>query len=215
VKDLAVHPRDQDLVLGSYARGVWVTNIAPLQELTPSVLAEDAHLFSILPTTQRVTWSFGANDYLFGQRLLQTPNDADGMTISYYLKNAGGGPVSVTIADASGKEVARLNGPTAQGINHVVWSTRVGGGGGRGGPPGGGGGRGGRGGAGAGRGAVAGGGDEGGPPQRAGNNPLDQWMPLGEYKITLDVGGKTQTTTGKIVKTIGWGLNGASPKVIR
>ena len=88
VKDLAVHPRDQDLVLGSYARGIWITNIAPLQELNANVLAEDAHLFSILPTTQRITWSFGANDYLFGQRHIQTPNDPDGMAIYYYLKSA-------------------------------------------------------------------------------------------------------------------------------
>ena len=103
VKDLVVHPREQDLILGSYARGIWVTNISPLQELNADVLAEDAHLFSILPTTQRVTWSLGANDYLFGQRHIQTPNDPDGMAIYYYLKGAVAGPVTVAISDAAGK----------------------------------------------------------------------------------------------------------------
>ena len=33
VHDLLVHPRDHDLVLGSYGRDFWITNIAPLQEL--------------------------------------------------------------------------------------------------------------------------------------------------------------------------------------
>ena len=158
VKDLVVHPREQDLILGSYARGIWVTNIAPLQELNAAVLAEDAHLFSILPTTQRVTWSLGANDYLFGQRHIQTPNDPDGMAIYYYLKGAAAGPVTVAISDAAGKEVGRLTGPTSAGINRVVWSTRVAGpdGGGRGraggagAPP-----AGGRGGRAGGRGAAA------------------------------------------------------------
>jgi hypothetical protein len=141
------------------------------------------------------------------------------MVISYYLKTAVSGPVTVTISDATGKEVARLTGPSAAGINRLVWSTRVGGGGGgRGGPvlAGAGAGRGGRGGAG-GRGAtVTTAGDaEGTPPGRGSVNPLDQWMPLGEYKVMLDVGGKTFVQSARIVKTIGWGLNGATPRVIR
>ena len=34
VHDLLVHPRDNDLVLGSYGRGLFITNISALQELT-------------------------------------------------------------------------------------------------------------------------------------------------------------------------------------
>src|SRR5262249_54860758 len=151
--------------------------ISPLQELTANVLAEDTHLFAIQPTIQRVTWSLGANDYLFGQRHLQTPNDPDGMAIYYYLKDAGSGPVTITVRDSAGKEVGRLIGPSAAGVNRVVWNTRVGGGG-----------RGGRGGGG-GRGASAGANAEveGAPGRGEAANPLDQWMPLGDYKVTLDV----------------------------
>jgi hypothetical protein len=220
VKDLAVHPREQDLILGSYGRGIWITNIAPLQELNASVLAEDAHLFTIRPTTQRVTWSFGANDYLFGQRHIQTPNDPDGMAIYYYLKNAAPGPVNVTITDAAGKQVARLTGPAAIGINRVVWNTRIGGGRGTGAGGGGAGagGRGGRGGA-AGGGGGGRGGRGGGEPIAGGApvsaNPLDQWMPLGEYKVALEAGGKTLTQPARIAKTIGWSIDGVTPRVIR
>src|SRR5204862_7265058 len=107
VHDLVVHPREQDLILGSYGRDFWITNIGALQELNEDVLAEDAHLFSIKPTTQRVIWSFGANYYLFGQRHLSTPNEPSGMLIRYYLKSAATN-VSIVIADASGQQVARL-----------------------------------------------------------------------------------------------------------
>ena len=138
IHDLLVHPRENDLVLGSYGRGLWVTNIGPLQELTGAVLAKDAHLFAIKPVTQRVTWVFGANDYLFGQRHFSTPNEPNGMVIQYYLKGAGT-QATVVVADASNQPVAKLQGPAAAGINTVVWNTRRdaggrGGGGGRGGP---------------------------------------------------------------------------------
>ena len=204
VKDLLVHPREQDLVLGSYGRGIWITNIAPLQELSASVLAEDAHLFTVRPTTQFVPWSFGANDYLFGQRHLQTPNDPDGMAISYYLKSAATRPVSVVITDPAGKEVARLAGAGAAGITDVVWNMRV---------PG----------AGRGAGARAGGvgpaGNPGGGRGRGraglGLNPLDQWMPLGDYTVTLEVAGTSLRQPARIVKTIGWSLDGPKPSVIR
>ena len=98
------------------------------------MLASDAHLFSIKPTTQRITWSFGANDYLFGQRHLSTPNEPNGMMIRYYLKAPAAGGVTLTVADADGREVAALKATADAGINTVVWDTRPGG---RGGGPGG------------------------------------------------------------------------------
>lgn len=124
VHDLVVHPRENDLVLASYGRGLWTTNIAPLQELGPDVLEAEAHLFRIEPTVQRLTWSFGANDYLFADAHVETPNQRNGMVIRYYLKQAGDS-ATVVIADVSGREVARLEGPGQARINTVVWSTRV------------------------------------------------------------------------------------------
>ena len=81
VLDLAVHPRERDLIVAALGRNVYVTNIAALRELSDAVLAKDVHLFSIKPAVQRVTWSFGANDRLFSQRYLITPNEDIGMAI--------------------------------------------------------------------------------------------------------------------------------------
>jgi photosystem II stability/assembly factor-like uncharacterized protein len=192
VHDLLVHPREQDLILGSYGRDLWITNISALQELTDRVLDQEAHLFSIKPTVQRILWSFGANDYLFGQRHLSTPNEPNGMLIRYYLKNAGTSAV-IVVADAKGAEVARLQGSANAGLNTVVWNTRLGGG---------------RGGGAGGRGAGTGrGGGRGG----AG---LDQLAPLGEYTVTLEIAGRTLTEKARIIKTQGWSL-GLTPQVIR
>ena len=185
VRDLIVHPRENDLILGTYGRGIYVTNVAPLQEMNEALLAKDIHMFSIKPAVQRVTWSFGANDYLFGQRNLQTPNEPNGMVIRYYLKEAASSGASVVITDAEGKEVARLQGRGAAGINSVVWNTRI---------PG----------TGRGRGAA--------PGVR---NPIDQWLPLGEYTVTLEVGTAKLTQKARIAKTQGWSLGPPAPQIIR
>jgi photosystem II stability/assembly factor-like uncharacterized protein len=192
VHDLLVQPTEHDLVLGTYGRGIWVTNIEPLEEMTSSVLGEDVHLFAVTPTVERVTWSFGANDYLFGQRHIVTPNDSGGMVIRYYLKQPAAADPTVTITDAAGQQVARLTGRPSAGINTVVWNMRAG--------------RGGRSrGTGVGRGAGRGG---------RGANPIDQWAPLGQYTVTLEADGRTLTEKAEITKTQGWPL-GLVPEIIR
>jgi photosystem II stability/assembly factor-like uncharacterized protein len=209
VHDLVVHPRENDLVLGTYGRSLWVTNIAPLQELNGKVLTSDAHLFTIEPTVQRVIWSFGANDYLFGQRHAETPNEPYGMVIRYYLKEPGTSGANVVIGDAKGQQVAKLTGEAKRGINTVVWSTCVQ----RPSPQGEGRGRagGGRAGGGGGRGQPCVSGRSGGP---AVGDPLDAFAPLGDYTVTVEVNGRTLTQKAQIVKTQGWSL-GPNPQVIR
>jgi hypothetical protein len=198
VHDLLVHPRENDLVVGSYGRGIFITNIAPLQEISDSILSADAHLFQIEPTVQRVIRAFAANDYLFGQRNMQTPNEPNGMVIRYYLKNETSARPTITIANAKGEQVAKLAGASSAGINAVVWSTRDRGDEARGGRGGGQGGEGG-----GGRGFTA-----------PGADPLAPWAPLGEYTVTLDVGGRKLTQKASITKMQGWSI-GAVPVVIR
>src|SRR5262249_35151558 len=51
VDDLLIHPRDRELVIGTHGRGIWVMDIAPLEQLTAKVLTADAHLFDMKPVT--------------------------------------------------------------------------------------------------------------------------------------------------------------------
>jgi photosystem II stability/assembly factor-like uncharacterized protein len=204
VHDLLVHPRDNDLVVGSYGRGVYITNINALQQLNEAVLTSEVHLFDVKPVVQRVIRAFAANDYLFAQRNTQTPNEPGGMIIQYYLKAETAAKPVITIANARGEEVAKLNGTGHAGINTARWTTRD-----RGEASGGG--RGGRGSAETGEGGEGGGfGRQAGP----GVNVLDQWAPLGEYTVTLDIAGRRLTRKAQIVKLQGWSI-GASPQIIR
>ncbi len=48
--DILIHPRDDDLIVASHGRSVWIADdITPLQQLTPAVRAQDATLFDVRP----------------------------------------------------------------------------------------------------------------------------------------------------------------------
>ncbi|HEY1190133.1 MAG TPA: hypothetical protein VGE74_20980 [Gemmata sp.] len=49
VDDLVIHPRERELVIGTHGRGVWVMDIAPLEQLTETALATGVHLFDLRP----------------------------------------------------------------------------------------------------------------------------------------------------------------------
>ncbi len=49
VHDLKIHPRDRELIVGTHGRGIWIADISEIEEMTPPVLASDAHLFEIDP----------------------------------------------------------------------------------------------------------------------------------------------------------------------
>lgn len=124
VKDLVVHPRENDLVLGTFGRGLYVADVSVFQELSPVTLKKDVHLFDIedrvIRRSQREGW--GAYQ-MSGDRHLATKNEPPGLAINYYLKESLGKSTSIEIHDATGKEVATLEGDNNSGINHVQWNT--------------------------------------------------------------------------------------------
>jgi hypothetical protein len=172
VHDLTIHPRESDLVLGTYGRGIFIGDITALRQLTPAVLAEDFHLFEIEP---RPFYGFRAlgNYHLFGHAYIEVPNEPDALVINYWLGSAQSGRARITVHGADGEPVATLEGPADAGLNRARWNMRLGSGGG---------GRGGRGGFGG----------------RGGGDPL----PPGDYRITVAVGGQELSTVGTIRERI-------------
>ncbi len=124
VTDLIVHPRESDIVVGTYGRGVWVTDITPLQEINDSVLAEDVYLFDVEPRTQRITGGIG-NYRLLGDSHLFTPNEPNAIVINYHLKDKAAGPAKLTVTDPYGRVLAEISGPGAAGLNAAQWNMRA------------------------------------------------------------------------------------------
>jgi hypothetical protein len=124
VTDLLVHPTENDLVAGTYGRGIFMTDISPLQEISQDILNQEAYLFSIEPAVQRRTRSWGAYQ-LYGDRHHSTPNEPSVMTITYYLKNQKDQKVSIKISDLTGNPLCDLEGSSKPGINKVEWNMRA------------------------------------------------------------------------------------------
>jgi len=120
INDMVVHPRESDLVVGTFGRGIWITNIAALRELSESVLNEDVHFFAIQPKARRNEGALG-NYRLYGDRQVVTPNEPNGLTLVYYLKQQTAEKITITVAGPGGTTVRTLEGTTKAGLNRVVW----------------------------------------------------------------------------------------------
>ena len=64
----------------------------------------------------------GLLNRLYGDRVAVTPNEPNGITFVYYLKEQAKDKVTLTVTDASGKTVRTLDGAAKAGMNRVVWS---------------------------------------------------------------------------------------------
>ena len=119
---IAVQEHFSDLVIATYGRGFWILDdITPLRELTAPTLASDVHLFP-----PRAAYRFrditpeasAQNDPSVGD------NPPYGARITYYLKGATTGTVSVSILNAQNQVVRTLQAPNAPGINRIYWDLR-------------------------------------------------------------------------------------------
>lgn len=124
VKDLVVHPRENDLILGTYGRGLYVTDVSVIQQISTEVLEKKLHVFdvesNVLAHSERKGW--GAY-HMSGDRHLATENEQAGLVINYYLKDSLEQKTQVFIHDATGKQIATLEGNSDSGVNQLHWDS--------------------------------------------------------------------------------------------
>ena len=122
IDDVLVHPRDNDLVLGTHGRSIWILDdITPLQQMTEAVTTADAHLFNVRPATAWVADITKANG-LSADKHFRGQNPQGGVAITYYLKEAASGDVKLTISDSTGRVVREMDGTKEAGLNRVQWN---------------------------------------------------------------------------------------------
>jgi hypothetical protein len=120
-----LHPRTNDLVMGTHGRGVIIIDdISPLRDLTPEILNKNVHLFDIKPTVINEKSDFGGN---FGtETQFVGANPSRDVQIKYYLsKRHTFGKMSIEIQDASGNKVGEVGPGKKKGINIVTWDYRL------------------------------------------------------------------------------------------
>ena len=122
VRDIKIHPRDNDLIVATHGRGIYVLDrIAAVQQITEAQKG-DATLFDVAPAVRWTVWGKDAN---LGQKVYKAPNPPQGAVIDYYLKGAVTDAVTIAITDAAGKPVRTLrNVPKLGGVNRATWDLR-------------------------------------------------------------------------------------------
>jgi len=122
VRSLVVHPRDRELVVGTFGRSIWVGDVSVIEQLE-TAMTQSTYLFEVKPAVaHNIRYRYGtAVEEINGDLFFRAPNPPYGATLSYLLRSAPGGDAKVTITDASGKVVRSLTGPGTSGLHHVQW----------------------------------------------------------------------------------------------
>ena len=127
VRDLRVHPRDGDLVLGTHGRAVIVVDdVGPLRELASDPLIANArvHLFQP-PPAWRVNVAEAIGYRSTGHAMQQGETRPMGALLSFWTAEEG--EARLEIRNEEGELVHSADPETLAGTNRVVWNLRPGG----------------------------------------------------------------------------------------
>lgn len=123
VHDILVHPTEGELIAGTHGRGIWITDVSALRQMTAEVLAAGTYLFK----PHRATlWGYsppeGGTNY--GHEQLTTDPAPMGAQI-YYSLPAEAQQLSLKILSLDRQVVAEIPQPANKaGLNRAEWNLR-------------------------------------------------------------------------------------------
>ena len=126
IYEITLHPRDNDMLLATHGRSIWILDdLTPIQRAA-DVLSTDASLFDVRPAMQMNPANDRTN--FAGDRRFWGENPRPGAAIAYYLRQPAK-ELTLTVRDAAGGIVTELGGNDVKdamraGINRVHWNLR-------------------------------------------------------------------------------------------
>ena len=128
VHDIVVHPRENDLILATHGRSIWIFDDAtPIQQLKQQIIDSEMHLFPVRPALR---FASRFTRYGIGDKQFTGPNPPAGALITYYLKEKPDDKKTfkLQIFDRTGKLVQDIDKPPKEkGLNRATWNIRLGG----------------------------------------------------------------------------------------
>ena len=153
VDDIQIQARDNDLVLATHGRSIWIfDDLTPIEKMDANVAASSLTFF---PPRTALTWHLRRRQWFSGEKVFIAKNPTYGALLNYYLKEAVApeapkkdkddkekkdaaddkpkvddaakkeGKVKITVTDAAGKVVREFDGPAAAGVNRTNWDLRA------------------------------------------------------------------------------------------
>ncbi|PYT97068.1 MAG: hypothetical protein DMG38_21440 [Acidobacteria bacterium] len=154
VDDIEIQARDNDLVLATHGRSIWIfDDLTPVEKMDANVPNAPLTFF---PPRTAMTWFIRQRRWSAGQQMFAAKNPPYGALLSYFLKEAvppeppktnkdddkdaaqerprapargeaaekKEGKVKITVLDKDGKVIRELDGPGGAGVNRTNWDLR-------------------------------------------------------------------------------------------
>lgn len=124
VRDLVVHPRDGDLIIGTHGRGIWLLDdLTPLRSLSAELAAKEIAIIDARPSRQALQFNGG---WIEGAATFVGDNPTEQAVVNYWqAKRHIFGPFKIEILDERGALLEELSGNKRRGLNRVSWSMRL------------------------------------------------------------------------------------------
>ncbi len=124
VREVQVHPREHDLVIGTHGRGIWVVDdLTPLRALSAEALGKEVALLPGRPVQQRMPATGG---WVEGDAHFVGDNPPSGAVLTYYQRARHVfGPMKLEILDATGKVIDTVPTSKRRGLVRVQWTMRL------------------------------------------------------------------------------------------
>jgi len=126
VHDLAIQERENDLVVGSHGRGIFIIDdLTPLEQLARAKSATVAHLFPVQDAN--LLLPDGSHSSGMGSSGFTGQNPAAGASITYVVNNiASDATAKLEVVDGAGTVVRQLPFTREPGLYRQVWDMRAG-----------------------------------------------------------------------------------------
>lgn len=151
VDDIQIQARENDLVLATHGRSIWVLDdLTPIEKMDSAVATTEITFFAPRTAT---TWFLRGRHWSGGQKEFTAKNPAEGALLNYYLKEAVApepekttneedkdkaaedkkkaavpekqeGKVKISVFDKDNKLLREMDGPGVAGLNRTNWSLR-------------------------------------------------------------------------------------------
>jgi hypothetical protein len=128
VHDILIHPEENDLILGTHGRSIWVLDdIGFLQQVSKEVLNSPLHLFEPRKAWRYSFWTGDTGGTVWGgDKMFWGPNPDYGALLTYTLKEKPeeDAEVKIQIVDGDGTLIREIDGTKETGFNRVAWDLR-------------------------------------------------------------------------------------------
>ena len=122
VRSLVVHPRDRELVVGTFGRALWISDVSVIEQLE-TALGQSTFLFAVKPAVaHNIRYRNGTGvEEINGDLYFRAPNPPYGAVIAYSLRENADADVKLIVRNRAGMTVRTLVGPGRAGLHQVQW----------------------------------------------------------------------------------------------